>query len=487
MKSMVSEALGPQAVVGADVFDRRRQVRRLALVPASQVVPIAALVLGCALTALAFDASWVRLAYRLPRMHGVLESAIGLVSVLVAYLVYGRVRTFGRLRDLVLAFALGFSAVLHLFVAISQGVSSGPPDRLEVWTITFGRLLAAVLFAAAALVPADVGARGARVTRFVFGVAIAFYALVAVVAVTALRLPWAEDLAISPTDASKPLFVGPSLLLVLAALVPVAYSVAGWQFIRRSAPGDNLMPWVAAACMLFALAGLNYLAFPSLFSDWIYVGDLLRLGGMLLLLVGAAREIRSYWQRTVAMEERRRLRRDLHDGVAQELAFIATMARRLERDTGAQNARRLADAAQHALDESRLVISTLAGAGDPAEQLALTARDAAHRFDVAVIVDVPQDVNLRPEVTEALFRVVRESITNAGRHAKATTVRVCLRVAPNVTLVVEDDGQGFDPARQTPGFGLPSMRERAEAVGGTFSVSSLVGEGTTVRFEMPPR
>jgi signal transduction histidine kinase len=187
------------------------------------------------------------------------------------------------------------------------------------------------------------------------------------------------------------------------------------------------------------------------------------------------------------MEERRRLARDLHDGVAQELAFIATMARRLERDTGAQNARRLADAAQHALDESRLVISTLAGAGDPAEQLALTARDAAHRFDVAVIVDVPQDVNLRPEVTEALLRVVRESITNAGRHAKATTVRVCLSVAPNVALVVEDDGQGFDPARQTPGFGLPSMRERAEAVGGTFSVSSVVGEGTTVRVEMPPR
>jgi signal transduction histidine kinase len=210
----------------------------------------------------------------------------------------------------------------------------------------------------------------------------------------------------------------------------------------------------------------------------------LRLGGVLLLLVGAAREIRSYWQRTTALEERRRIAHDLHDGVAQELAFIATMARRIERDTGAQNARRLADAAQHALDESRLVIATLAGAGDPAEQLALTARDAAHRFDVVVVVDVPEEVELPSEITEALLRIVRESVTNAGRHAHASTVHVRLRMFPDVTLVVEDDGEGFDTAKQTPGFGLQSMRERVEAVGGEFSVSSVEGAGTTIRVRM---
>jgi signal transduction histidine kinase len=482
---MMSEALDPQSFVDAEVFETRPQNRPLWRLPASQLVPVAAIVLGSVLTVLSLDSSWVPLAYRLPRMHGVLESAIGLVSVLVAYLVYGRVRTHGRLRDLVLAFALGFTAVVHLFAAISQGVSSGPPNRFEVWTITFGRLLGAILIAAAALVPTQVGIREARVARFLFGVAIAFYALVALVAITALHLPWSEDLADSPTDASTPLFVGPVLLLMLAALVPIAYSVAGLQF-SWSGRGDDLMTWVAAACILFALAGLNYLAFPSLFSDWIYVGDVLRLGGVLLLLVGAAREIRSYWQRTTALEERRRIAHDLHDGVAQELAFIATMARRIERDTGAQNARRLADAAQHALDESRLVIATLAGAGDPAEQLALTARDAAHRFDVVVVVDVPEEVELPSEITEALLRIVRESVTNAGRHAHASTVHVRLRMFPDVTLVVEDDGEGFDTAKQTPGFGLQSMRERVEAVGGEFSVSSVEGAGTTITVRMSP-
>jgi hypothetical protein len=119
---MMSEALDPQSFVDAEVFETRPQNRPLWRLPASQLVPVAAIVLGSVLTVLSLDSSWVPLAYRLPRMHGVLESAIGLVSVLVAYLVYGRVRTHGRLRDLVLAFALGFTAVVHLFAAISQGV-----------------------------------------------------------------------------------------------------------------------------------------------------------------------------------------------------------------------------------------------------------------------------------------------------------------------------------------------------------------------------
>jgi signal transduction histidine kinase len=482
---VVSEAVQAETAVATVVRDPRRSARPPIRVPVAQLVPIAALVLGCALTALSFQSSWVRLAYRLPRMHGVLETAIGLVSVLVAYLFYGRVRAFGRWRDLVLAFALGFGAAVHLFAAITQGVTSVPPDRLEVWTITFGRLLVALLFATAALLPADRSGPPAPVPRFLFGVAIAFYALVAVVAISALQLPWSEDLTTSPTDASKPLFVGPPLLLVLEAIVPVAYSVAGWRFIRL-ARGDGLMIWVSSACMLFSLASLHYLAFPSLFSDWIYVGDLLALAGVLLLLVGAAHEIRGYWQRTAALDERRKLAYELHDGVAQELAYIATMASRLERDSDHQKVRRLADAAQHALDESRLVIATLAGAGNPAEQLALTARDAAHRFDLDVAVDVPEVVELPSEVVEMLLRIVRESINNAGRYANATMVGVQLRLDSGVSLVVEDDGHGFDTAQQTEGFGMRSMRERAETLGGIFTLTSVPGRGTTVRIDIPP-
>jgi signal transduction histidine kinase len=222
------------------------------------------------------------------------------------------------------------------------------------------------------------------------------------------------------------------------------------------------------------------LAFPSIFSDWIYVGDFLRFAGVLLLLVGAVREIGRWRREAVVIEERRRVAHDLHDGVAQELALIATMAHRLEQQPTARDARRLADAAERALDESRLVISALAGAGNASEQLTLTARDAARRFDVELALSIPARLDLPPDTVEALCRIVREAITNVGRHAHASTVRVTIDETDGFLLEIADDGRGFDPGKDG-GFGLTSMRERAESVGGTFELDTAPGGGTTVR------
>jgi signal transduction histidine kinase len=156
------------------------------------------------------------------------------------------------------------------------------------------------------------------------------------------------------------------------------------------------------------------------------------------------------------------------------------MAHRLEREPTSRDARRLADAAERALDESRLVISALAGAGNASEQLTLTARDAARRFDVELVLSIPARVDLPPATVEALSRIVREAITNVGRHAQASTVRVRVDVTSGFLLEITDDGQGFDPS-QDGGFGLTSMKERAESVGGTFELETSPGAGTTVR------
>src|SRR4029078_12262812 len=91
---------------------------RIELPRASQVVPILALVLGCALTAASYQASWVHLAYRLPRMHAVIDTTIGLGSLLVAYLSYNRAQALGRQRDYVLVFALGFGGFVNLLAAV---------------------------------------------------------------------------------------------------------------------------------------------------------------------------------------------------------------------------------------------------------------------------------------------------------------------------------------------------------------------------------
>jgi signal transduction histidine kinase len=484
---MAAEALdsqvGPRARRHVEVGRGRRMEAPLA----SELVPVAALLLGGALTALSFGSPWVHLAYRLPRMHAVIDTTIGLVSLLLAYLVYGRVQALGRLRDSVLAFALGFGGVVNLFAAVTQGISSAPPGRFAVWTPTIGRLFVAGLFATGAVMPAAPLKRRVRFSTLAFAVAVPFVALMAIVGVASVQLPWSPELARSPTDASKPLFVGPGLLISAQVLILVAYSAAAWGFSRRRSEDGDLMTWLASGCALFAIASLDYFAFPSIFSDWIYVGDVLSLGGVLLLLVGAAREISGYWRRSAAMEERRSLARDLHDGVAQELAYIASVARRLEDDVPVRDARRLADAAQRALDESRLVISTLAGAGNPSEQLAMTARDAAHRFDLDLILDLPTELDVAANTAETLLRIVREAINNVGRHAHASAVRVSLRTADVIALTVVDDGDGFDATVETSGFGLTSMRERAEAIGGVFTVTTAPGHGATIEVDIPWR
>jgi len=481
---MAAETIGPRM---ARVSTPRALVDRVDATsrPASDAVPIVALVLGAILTALSFRGSWVHLAYRLPRMHAVIDTTIGLICFLLAYLVYGRVQVLWRERDALLVFALGFSGVVSLFTAVTQSISSRPLGRFAVWTPTFGRLLVACLFAASAMASAEPIRHRVRIEWFTIAVIGGFLALMGFVAFQASHLPWSTDLSVAPTDATKPLFVGPTLMVLTQGLVLVAYSIAAWGFSHRQDGSDDLMTWLAASCTLFGLASLDYFAFPSMFSDWIYVGDILRLGGVVLLFVGAAREISGYWRARAAMDERRRLARDLHDGVAQELAYIASVARQLERDIGNRRSRRLADAAQHALDESRLVISTLAGAGDAGEQLATTARDAAHRYDLHLILDLESSLVVPGAVLEALLRIVREAINNAGRHASTSTVLVRLTSDDGIRLVVADDGNGFDTSRETGGFGLVSMRERAEALGGVFSITSAQGRGTTVEVFIP--
>ena len=184
------------------------------------------------------------------------------------------------------------------------------------------------------------------------------------------------------------------------------------------------------------------------------------------------------------VEERRRIARELHDGLAHELAFIASKTRRAVAGTATPHeALELAGAADRALDEARRAITVLSVASPQSldDAISQTVEDLGSRLGLAWDLELADDVVVPGEVTENLLRIVREAITNAASHGASENVRVSLERAERLRLVIEDDGCGFDPGHERAGgFGLQSMRERAASVGAELSVESAPAHGTRV-------
>ncbi len=196
----------------------------------------------------------------------------------------------------------------------------------------------------------------------------------------------------------------------------------------------------------------------------------------------------THMKRTVALEERRHVARDLHDGLAHELAFIATKARASTRtSTDADALRQIANAAERALDEARRAITLLSSSAPERLDTAVaqTAEDLGSRHQMAVSLDLSPDVIVAGEVAENLLRILREAMTNAGRHGRANRVAVRLWQNGDVHLVVDDDGCGFMEDERARGFGLLSMQERAQAMAGRLLVASSPGRGTCVEAVIP--
>jgi signal transduction histidine kinase len=184
-------------------------------------------------------------------------------------------------------------------------------------------------------------------------------------------------------------------------------------------------------------------------------------------------------------DERRRIARELHDGLAHELAFIASKASKGR--TNSIDSRELALAADRALDEARRAIAVLSSVTPQPLSLAIaqTAEDLGARFGIPVHLELADDIELPGVSTENLLRIVREAITNAATHGNPTRVLVRLEQDNGVHLVIEDDGSGFDRgAGPSPtGFGLVSMNERATSMGARFTVQSAVGQGTRIEVQ----
>jgi signal transduction histidine kinase len=444
--------------------------------------------LVCAVaTAIVVTVPGVRFAYRLPELHIALETAATLAALLAAYLVYGRLRRSSRLDDLLLAAGLLVLGGTNLcFSALPAAIAGGEPTEAASWAAAAGRSVGSVLLVAAAYAgPRRVRGHGRKLAWAVL-VPLALIAVSA--AVFESRLPAAVEAHLSPDDTRHPQIDGHPTVLAVQALAATLYFLAAVGFTRRAArSGDDLMRWFGVACTLAAFSRVNYLLYPSLYSQWVYTGDAFRLLFHLIVLLAAAREISVYWStaaEAAILEERRRIARDLHDGLAQELAYVRRNLAELDEEQPA--AARASAGVARALAESRRAIAALTEPLDePADRvLERVAYEAARRAGGSVRLDLERDVALEPERREMLVRIASEAIANALRHSGTNVVHVALSNGSGVRLRVSDAGRGFDPHSPTTGFGLVSMRERAAAAGGTLEISSQPGRGTNVELTL---
>jgi signal transduction histidine kinase len=284
----------------------------------------------------------------------------------------------------------------------------------------------------------------------------------------------------------------PGLAGGLQLALALLYILAALGFTRRNRlTNDELSLWLAIACILSGASHINYFFHPAAFSNWIYTGDVFRLGFYLALLIGAAREIASYWTSVIAaasLEERRRLARDVHDGLAQEISFIARNVRLLrERGADPQLVDRISRGVARAQEESRRVVGALAARPDESlnEALAQAVQEAAQRYGASVDMELASGIALSPREREAVIRIASEAVANAAQHSGAEVLRIYLeRADEGVRLGVEDDGSGFDKEQPKGGFGLVTMKDRAEALGGKLQIDSRRGAGTKVELEL---
>lgn len=430
--------------------------------------------------------------YPSPTARAAVQTTSLLGGLLLTYLLFGRFRRTGRLDDLLLANALsiGVCGNLVLLVMLIGDLAS---HGLSAWGPSLAQMLAGVTTCLAAFAPQRVLRvnRRSTIRRSALVAATVAAVLVFVVAVLP-ALSWLPS-----TDAAEPIrvriFSGPSAVLAIQALLVATSTLAAIGFARKAdREHDEFAHLLSLAFLLGAFSRANYLITPSLFSPWVSAGDLFRMSSWVLMLWAAAREIRTYWDGALTaatLEERRRLARDLHDGMAQELAYISRRARRLKPDETAWF--EIGAAADRALIESRRAIAALSLSLDEGFEQTLTrsAEDVAARAGAQIAVSIDPVTRIEREHGDALIRIVTEAVRNATRHGRADHIRVEIGQFPDPRLIVRDNGAGFEPesmqnTNQT-GFGLVGMRERAAAIGGELRVKSRTGVGTTIEVKLP--
>ncbi|MGB7414412.1 MAG: sensor histidine kinase [Thermosynechococcaceae cyanobacterium] len=312
--------------------------------------------------------------------------------------------------------------------------------------------------------------------------------LLVVVIRASLLFPWRER-------------IGVAILAFLSFLAMLGLAVSKFEFLgvpltqflhreRFQAQPEVLNAIVLNSSLLFGFV----LSFVILL-----VGALLATKQSQENLTQANDRLRRYAlliENQATLQERQRIAREMHDAVGHSLTAQSIQLENVDLWMAQnpakaldhlQKARQLGKAALQVVRQSvaSLRVDPLQG-----KTLSQALKELARTFEqntgMIVKSEIASTTTLPKEIANALFRLAQESLTNISKHSQATEVKICLNgSATDHVLEIVDNGRGFDPTQHTVGFGLQSMRERTEALGGSFSLSSQPQQGCQIQATIP--
>jgi signal transduction histidine kinase len=425
----------------------------------------------------------MRTRYNLPDLRVVLETTMALAGLLVAVLAAARFSAEGRRVDLLLASGFLVASLSSAGFGIAPVLGGSPGRPSEEWASLLGNMLGVALVAIAPFV------RGRTLRRdWSIANAVASAGLILFVAWALLRDAGSSLPSLNVALGEQQPFYLTGTLALQAMIMLIA--VVGWgeRFRRRN---DDLSRWLALGFTLMLFAALQQVFQPMVSGTWVSQGDFLLMLAYIVILVGAWRAIRyAEFGRAVA-DERARVAREIHDGLAQYLFAVSTHASMLESGAAAEDTLpRLKEAALLAQQEARFAILALSSASGTAPF------DAALRRYVEILtadgaldveLDVDSTMHLAPDEQIEIFRIVQEGLANVRKHAQATRAEVVIGWREGERFVsITDDGEGFEGDDVAAGQGLKNMRARAASIDGGFSLSSVPGRGTALEVVLRP-
>jgi signal transduction histidine kinase len=420
----------------------------------------------------------LRSQYDRPRLLLVLETTMALAGVLVALLAAVRFSVDGRRTDLFLSTGFLVGSVAMGGFAVMPVLGGGALPRADGWAALVGGIVAQALVAIA---PFFTGRTRARDRALGNSLAAAVLVLVAAWLVLRAHAGALPALTAAP-GAAEP--HGLTTAFSLQALIDLL-AVLGWGR-RLARTGDDLARWLALGFTLQLFAALHLVFTPPRGSTYVAEGDFLRLLAFAVVLVGAWRAIRAAEFGRAVAEERARVAREIHDGLAQYLFALSTHAQMLEAGAPVEEVGpKLKEAAALAQQEARFAILALSSAGGTAPF------DAALRRYVEFLtadglleveLEIDPEIRLAPDEQIEIFRIVQEGLGNVRRHARATRAEVVIGRRPSGErfVAVADDGEGFADDAVPTGQGLGNMRDRAASIEGGFSLRTSPGLGTAL-------